>query len=431
MTDEPSSLDTVLEAARDLLQSRRAEANDRVERIKAAAELYLSAMEQEIALEFALRNGLPLPLRVDGTTNRPKPVRAALDLRAAVETLPELRVRVDSASTAAAATMTMMSGSAAHASAQPASSSPNVEEGRTEGPRSEPRPRDGRGTPDPDPDVVELTRDMQLLGFDAMPLALFRAHAEELAARARALQDRGPEAEELTSRVIRRLTALAYEKGIADVYGLNRKHMGDWDGLAARARARREALQSAPAKPRPSNPEAAKPEPDAESSKSSPTESGQFDVVKVPDAATTQISRPVPIEVESAPVSEPEPASIQLPRLLAACDRGPVVMVGGIVKPDKVQAIRERFGVDIEWVDTSRSGNNTIGSVEKRIREKRLAAVIVLQGLISHKHFEPLVGAARQVNLPFAYADKAGTGSVGRALAEIERALARKDELAS
>jgi hypothetical protein len=272
---------------------------------------------------------------------------------------------------------------------------------------------------------------MQLLGFDAMPLALFRLHAEELAARARALQDRGPEAEELTSRVIRRLTALAYEKGIADIYGLNRKHMGDWEGLAARARARREALQSAPAKPRPSNPDAIEPEARVDAPKPAPSETGKFEVVKAPDAPTSEDSKSIQAEVEPASTPEPEPASIRLPRLMAACERGPVVMVGGIVKQDKVQAIRDRFGVDVEWVDTSRSGNNTIGSVEKRIREKRLAAVIVLQGLISHKHFEPLVGAARQVNLPFAYADKAGTGSVGRAFAEIERALTRKDELAS
>lgn len=425
MNEHPSSLDTVLEAARDLLQARRAEASERVERIKAAAELYLSAMDQEIALEFALRNGLPLPLRADDATARPKPVRAALDLRAAVETLPELRVRIDPPPAVAVATFT--SSGPAHS---PPPSSPATEEGHTEGSRTEARPRDLRGALAQEHDMAALARDMQL-SFDAMPLALFRAHAEELAARARALQDRGPEAEELTSRVIRRLTAMAYEKGIADVYGLNRKHSGDWDELAARARARREGMQSASPKARPSSPGTIEPEPRADAAKPVPLETGKFEIVKAPDPPKSEAIKLAQAEAEPASPPESEPASARLPRLLAACERGPVVMVGGIVKQDKVQAIRERFGVDVEWVDTSRSGNNTVGSVEKRIREKRLAAVVILQGLISHKHFEPLVGAARQVNLPFAYADKAGTGSVGRAFTEIERALTRKDELAS
>ena len=41
--------------------------------------------------------------------------------------------------------------------------------------------------------------------------------------------------------------------------------------------------------------------------------------------------------------------------------------------------------------------------------------MVVLQGLIGHKHFEPLVAAARQVGTPFAYADKARASAASRA----------------
>jgi hypothetical protein len=425
MSETPSSLIVVLEAARGMLQTRRAEASDRVERIKAAADLYLSAMEQEIALEFALRNGLPLPLRVDGITPQPKPLRAALDLRSIVETLPELRIRMEPSSPMAAATMS------APAHSQPNPNAPAaIEGGRADEPKSEARPRDGRSLSELDSEVSALIRDMQVLGFDAMPLPLFRAYAEELAARARSLQNRGPEAEELTSRVIRRLTAMAYEKGIGDVYGLNRKHSGDWDELAARARARREDLLAAPTKPKSPVPDAPKSATRTDAVKVLITDTEKLEAFKISTSATLEVLKQT-AEAEPASAPESEPVSARLPLLTAACERGPVVMIGGIVKQDKIQAIRERFGIDVEWIDTSRSGNNTIGSVEKRIREKRLAAVVVLQGLISHKHFEPLVGAARQVGLPFAYADKAGMGSVSRAFTEIERAMARKEELAS
>lgn len=113
----------------------------------------------------------------------------------------------------------------------------------------------------------------------------------------------------------------------------------------------------------------------------------------------------------------------EIPLLRSAARRGPVVFVGGVVKQEKVALIQSKYGIEVEWVDTSRDGTRTISAVEKRIRDRRLAAVIVLQGLIGHKHFEPLVAAARQVGTPFAYADKAGLGSVSRAFVEIEKQL--------
>lgn len=411
MTENPttSPLDLVLEAAREALRVRHTEAQDRVHRIRNAADVYLAALEHEIATDFASRNGLSAPT---AAATAPNVLRAALDLRAAVEMLPELRIRLDASQADGGYTTTPTTGNLP-------TTPPRLP--LQDDARAEFRARELR-SPDPTPEMVALQREMHSMSFDTMSVPLFRAYAEEYAARARNLQPISADGEELASRVIRRLTAIAYEKGVADVYGLNRKHTGNWDEIAQRARARREALLAAPVKTVPKD------------SPSSPgrSDTAKLEVTKATSKATDTGRLAVTISEPPESLSpESEPATVQLPLLTAACERGPVVMVGGIVKQDKVQAIKERFGIDIEWIDTSRSGNNSVGSVEKRIREGRLAAVVVLQGLISHKHFEPLVGAARQVNLPFAYADKAGTGSVGRAFAEIERNLMRKDEAAS
>jgi hypothetical protein len=46
-------------------------------------------------------------------------------------------------------------------------------------------------------------------------------------------------------------------------------------------------------------------------------------------------------------------------------------------------------------------------------------------GLGGHKHFEPLVAAARQTGTPLAYGDTAGTGALRKAFRAIEQKLGR------
>jgi hypothetical protein len=233
---------------------------------------------------------------------------------------------------------------------------------------------------------------------------IFRVWAEELAARARALQERGgADAEEVPSRVIRKLTAIAYEKGIGDIFGLNRKHTGNWEDVAERAKNRRElAVAAAAAPPPPPSQKAAPPE----KPKPAPEEAPPSSAVESKAEAKAEVDE------ESIALSLKK---AEFNRLRTATRTGPVVFVGGVVKQEKVLLIQNKFGIEIEWIDTSRQGTQAIAGVEKRIRDKRLAAVVVLQGLIGHKHFEPIVSAARLVGLPFAYADKAGLGSVNRA----------------
>jgi hypothetical protein len=262
------------------------------------------------------------------------------------------------------------------------------------------------------PEVDALDRDVRALEGPGLSPRLLRAYLEEFAARARTLQGKGPPFDSAAARILSKLKAHAYERGVSDVYGLSRQHVGSWTSLAARAKARRELLLG----PGTTKEEvSARMEPGA--SPSSEDEPGVLDRrPSVPPAAP-------PVQDEAPPESLVPP----LPLLARACERGPVVLIGGIVKHDKVQVVQERFQIPVEWIPTRRSTNTAIASMEKRVREGRIAAVVVLHGLMAHKHFDPLVAAARQINLPFAYADKAGLGSIARAFEEIERSLARRE----
>jgi hypothetical protein len=401
-----SALEAVLEAARGALLAKQVETVERADRIRAALDAYVGAVEAELAAEFAAKNGLSAP--PPATT----PLGAALALRAAVEGLPELRSRLTSQQPPARADDPQddeaLGGSQAATNA-----------GST-GPQASPAPRgvvDARGGPgslryqssEQDPQAAALIRDVQSLDLARMPLPLFRAWAEELAARARALQDRGDTLEDVPGRVIRKLTAIAYEKGVADIFGLNRKHAANWDEVADRARSRRELAVTGALQPLTQKiaiPEGLRAKVSMQQEEASPP------TVSAPSADARQ--------------EDDEPESVrrlELPLLRGATGHGPVVLVGGVVKQEKVSLIASKFGIEVEWVDTTRHGTQVIGALEKRIRDRRLAAVVVLQGLIGHKHFEPIVSAARLVGLPFSYADKAGTGSVARAFLEIEKQL--------
>jgi hypothetical protein len=133
----------------------------------------------------------------------------------------------------------------------------------------------------------------------------------------------------------------------------------------------------------------------------------------------------------SLPPREAEPpkkASSPYPELQAASANGPLVVVGGAAKSERVEGFPESLRARVEFVDTTRQGTHAIGNLEQRIRDRRVAALILLEGIVSHKHSEPLVSAARKVGMPFAFGGKGGRAALARALAELERALGNAEE---
>jgi hypothetical protein len=119
------------------------------------------------------------------------------------------------------------------------------------------------------------------------------------------------------------------------------------------------------------------------------------------------------------------------PHLTRAAARASLVIVGGASPLAKSRILPKPLQSLTEWVDTRHQGTHAIGNLERRIREQRVVALILVEGMVQHRHTDPLVSAARMAQVPCAYAGKGGTLAIKTALDEIERALsgARKSEL--
>jgi hypothetical protein len=114
------------------------------------------------------------------------------------------------------------------------------------------------------------------------------------------------------------------------------------------------------------------------------------------------------------------------PRLRAASERGRIIIVGGLAKPEALGRLKARLGFEPEWIETDKAGKNGIRKLEGRILDGRVAAVVVLDGLIGHAHFEPLARATRQTGTLLVYGDRAGRASLEKALAAAEGQLEKK-----
>lgn len=113
-----------------------------------------------------------------------------------------------------------------------------------------------------------------------------------------------------------------------------------------------------------------------------------------------------------------------LPRLTRQASGRKVVIVGSLAGRQRGDAIPAELQAQVEWVDTEGGGAHAIGNLPQRIRQGRVAALVLLDRAVQHKHTEPLVSAARASNVPFGFAGKGGAASIRRALEAIEEQLA-------
>lgn len=109
------------------------------------------------------------------------------------------------------------------------------------------------------------------------------------------------------------------------------------------------------------------------------------------------------------------------PQLLKESETGPIVVVGGSPRPDKLDHTLGDLAPRVEWIETSRQGTHAIGNLAQRIRQRRVSALIVLDAAVGHKHSEPLVSAAREVKIPTTYAHKGGVAALARAFTLLEK----------
>ena len=138
-------------------------------------------------------------------------------------------------------------------------------------------------------------------------------------------------------------------------------------------------------------------------------------------------TKPPPVTHSANPAARVSASAPVLSQsLLDAMKESPLVVVGGKPHPGRIQGPGGALGQRLEWVDTQSNGNSAIGNLAQRIRHGRVGALIVLEGLISHKHSDPLVQAARVSGTPHAYGGKGGQASVSRAFQQLEKMFVQR-----
>jgi hypothetical protein len=120
-----------------------------------------------------------------------------------------------------------------------------------------------------------------------------------------------------------------------------------------------------------------------------------------------------------------DPASAAWPRLRAAMAEHKLVVIGALSR-DRSESVPEGFAEHIEWIDTERDGVHALGNLPQRIRNGRVAALVILDRAVKHKHSEPAVAAARDAQVPTAFAGQGGRASLERAFTQLDGMLGER-----
>ena len=116
--------------------------------------------------------------------------------------------------------------------------------------------------------------------------------------------------------------------------------------------------------------------------------------------------------VHEAPEPTPSPAPKARPQ------QGKVVIIGALSGREKSTKLPD--DLDAEWIDTERDGVHAVGNLPQRIRQGRVDGVVILDRIVSHKHTEPVVSAAREARVPVVFAGQGGKATLARALEQLE-----------
>ena len=99
-----------------------------------------------------------------------------------------------------------------------------------------------------------------------------------------------------------------------------------------------------------------------------------------------------------------------------------IVVVGGGKREEKLQSVRERFGLEATWHETEQNSPRKAEDMVDRIKKGgRVAAVVILNGLMSHTDYNRISEACSLSKVPCTLADRGGIRSLEEAFVEIER----------
>jgi hypothetical protein len=150
---------------------------------------------------------------------------------------------------------------------------------------------------------------------------------------------------------------------------------------------------------------------------------GEFDLAERGTNGPMTLRAPVSAKPK-IPSSESATLAPSWPRLRVALTSQKLVVIGALSR-DRSESARfpEAIAEHIEWIDTERDGVHALGNLPQRIRQGRVAAVIILDRAVKHKHSEPALAAARDAKVPTAFAGQGGRASLERALTQLEAML--------
>jgi hypothetical protein len=157
-------------------------------------------------------------------------------------------------------------------------------------------------------------------------------------------------------------------------------------------------------------------------------------VRSLPELSRSESSPTPPLVVSTLPPESsrkptPEPPvrlPARYPRLLTATQAGRIVIIGALTGRDRTESLAPELAKHVEWIDTAREGSGAVGNLPQRIRQGRVAAVVILERAVQHRHTEPVMAAAREAGVPAAFAGKGGTGALSRALEQLENSFAQR-----
>jgi hypothetical protein len=142
---------------------------------------------------------------------------------------------------------------------------------------------------------------------------------------------------------------------------------------------------------------------------------------------TSSVTKPALHASAPAPVVDSE-----YPLLTRAVEENKkLVVVGSLSGRDRAQAMPPELAIAIEWIDTEREGAHAIGNLPQRVRQGRVAALVILHRAVGHRHTEAVTAAARDRDIPLAFAGQGGKASLQRALVQLELSLSQRESVHS
>lgn len=267
--------------------------------------------------------------------------------------------------------------------------------------------------PDPTPAELEHARafleEMAETDFESQHVLRLEPLLQALVADARLAMERVPPTHALHRRLdgaISRLGGLRRDLGVTGfVKGLSRDHRADWERVAREARRRVQAFDE-----------------DVEATTVvAPAREKKEVVASEPKAEATPIPRPA----DSAPGERKQVENSRewplLDALRARLAEAPLFLVGGLRVEEKLTLVRDRFGLEPEWHEIYHGAPRATAAIAKRIRRGKIGAVVLLEGLTGHSNADEVIAACKASDVPYALADRAGSGSLQEAFEALDR----------